>query len=143
MSAVEKIRAKLEAYPGLTYKAEVDSICVDAPTDSGFSVCLFMEHPGFTVTYDGWHERIDDEQEALNAFGFGLCDECRLKVTKRGRTDCHWMLEAKDGDTWREVSAVGLVMTPFWRRKSVEYRQNAVIVRSDSDASKNATTAMP
>jgi len=126
MTAIDKIKAKLVKYPELKYQAEADRICIDPPTETGFSVWLTVNNPGYTVGFDGWHEEFDDEAEALNAFAFGLSDQCRLKVIKRGDADCAWVVEARDGNGWKEDSTTGLLITAFWKKKSVEYRQNAV-----------------
>lgn len=133
MNAIDKIKAKLKKYPQLTYQAKGSLISIDPPTEKGFSVWLKIHSAGFTVGYDGWHEEFEDEAEALDAFAFGLSDCCRLKVIKRGNTACAWVLEGKDGDEWREDSITGLLFTPFWKRKSVEYRQNNVIKVGEHD----------
>ena len=127
MTAIEKIKTKLVKYPELEYQAEGDRICIFPPTETGFTVWLTVNKAGYTVGFDGWHEEFDEEAEALNAFAFGLSDQCRLKVIKRGDADCAWVLEARDGGGWREDSTTGLLFTAFWKKKSVEYRRNAVI----------------
>ena len=127
MNAIDKIVEKLKKYPGITYKIENDSISVDPTTKSGFSVLFKINNTGFTVGFDGWHEEFQDETEAMNAFAFGLSDRCRLKVIKRGGADCKWVVEAKDGNEWIEDSASGLIFVPFWKKKSIEYRQNSII----------------
>lgn len=127
MNAIETILKKLEKYPQLTYTHDGDSVTIDAPSESGFSVWLTVNNPGFTVGFDGWHEEFQDEAGALDAFAFGLGDQCRLKVTKRGDMDCKWIVEGKSEDGWTEDSTTGLIFVPFWKKKIVEYRQNSVI----------------
>ena len=104
--------------------ARCDVIC---DNEGGFSVSL-QEHGGaYTVSFDGWHETFADVDEALNCFGFGLSDTCRLKVRTRGGRDCAWTVQYKDGDTWRDDSTTGMVFTRFWRPKRVEYRSNRLL----------------
>ena len=143
MNTIDKIKAKLAKYPELTYQAEVDRISIDPPSDSGFPVWLAVNHPGFTVGFDGWHEEFDAEAEALDALAFGLSDHCRLKVTKRGETVCSWVVEWKEGDQWKEDSTTGLVLIPFWKSKSVEYRQNSVVKIGEQSPSGDDPKAAP
>ena len=131
MNTIDKIKTKLEDYPQLACKVEGNRISIDPPTESGFSIWLTVNNPGFTVGFDGWHEEFDGEAEALDAFAFGLSDHCRLKVVKLGDTDCRWGVEEKVGDEWKEDSTTGLIFIPFWKKKSVEYRQNNVIKISE------------
>jgi len=127
MTAIEKIRKKLESYPTVKFSVNGNTISVEPVAADGFTVCLVERKPGFTVGYDGWHEEFEDEEEALSAFAFGLSDECRLKVVQRGEMDCSWTVEAREGDGWSEDSTTGLLLTPFWKKKRVVYRQNRVL----------------
>ena len=135
MRTIEKIVEKLRKYPQLTYSRDEDSITVDPPTEEGFSVYLTEKDSGFTVGFDGWHEEFEDEAEALDAFTFGLSNCCRIRVTKRGASECKWALEASEDGEWVKYSAVGLIFIPFWRKKSIEYRQNNVILANRYDES--------
>ena len=44
----------------------------------------------FTVSFAGWHERLDSPEEALRRFTFGLSERCRLRVLNRGTFDYRW-----------------------------------------------------
>lgn len=135
MRTIEKIENKLKKHPSVKYALTGDTITFNAMDDTGFSVWLMERKPGYTVGYDGWHEQFDDEEEALQAFAFGLSDECRLKVIRRGNTDCAWIVEGKDDvGNWSGTSTTGLLFTPFWRKKSIVYRQNRLITQDDQDA---------
>jgi hypothetical protein len=129
MTAIEKIQERLQRYPELRFTIDGSTLTVEAPDADGFSVWLTEQQPGFTVGFDGWHEEFEDEREALEAFAFGLREECRLKVIQRGETDCSWTVESREGDKWREDSTTGMLLTPFWRKKRVVYRQNRGIGR--------------
>jgi hypothetical protein len=135
MTAIEKIESKLQKYPSARYATADGTITVEPATTAGFSVWLTEKNPGYTVGYDGWHDEFDEEEDALAAFAFGLSDDCRLKVVKRGDAECAWIVEGKDDDgQWRGDSTTGLLLTPFWRKKSIMYRQNNLITNSDQDA---------
>ena len=55
------------------------------PTSNhGFSVGLDVSQSHCTVSFNGWHEDFQKEDEALDCFAFGLSDECRLKECRRG-----------------------------------------------------------
>lgn len=127
MSAIEKIVQKLAAYPVLQWTRDTHLIQVQSLNAGGFSVWFKVQSPGFTVGYDGWHEEFDSEEEAINCFTFGLSDQCRLKVVRRGNFDCSWTVESKSGDNWIEDSTVGLFFAPFWRRKEITYRKNELV----------------
>ncbi len=132
MTAIEKIETKLKQWPSLRYSKERDTITVNQDTENGFSVWLTENLPGYTVGFDGWHEKLHEEEEALAAFAFGLSDDCRLKVIQRGSTDCAWIVESKDNDgQWRGDSTTGLLLTPFWRKRKIVYRQNNVITSNE------------
>ena len=103
-------------------------ITIEPNSRNGFSVWLIEKNPGFTVGFDGWHEEFEDEEDALNAFAFGLSDECRFKVVRRGNTDCAWTVMAKDDrGQWVDDSTTGMLLAPFWLRRKVVYRQNHLI----------------
>ncbi len=119
--------SKLEKYPQLNYQINNNCITIDVPTVNGFTVWLSVNKSDYTVGYDGWHEKFDNEESALNAFAFGLSNQYRLATEKRGKTACKWVLEFKDGDEWKTDSETGLIFIPFWRKKSIEYRQNNII----------------
>jgi len=140
MTAIEKIENKLRKYPSARYSRVGDTITVEATDGDGFSVWLTEKKPGYTVGYDGWHEEFDDEEDALNAFAFGLSDDCRLKVVRRGSSDCAWTVEGKNEDgNWIGDSTTGLLMTPFWKKKSIAYRQNHLITSEQAGGGQPAT----
>lgn len=127
MSAIQQIIDRLRRRADLHYHVSGRTITVSPPSSRGFTVWL-TEAPGeWTVGFDGWHEHFKSEEEALSCFAFGLSDRCRLQVRYRGSFPCRWTLEERTEDHWREVSTVGLLLFPFWRRLRIEYRQNTVI----------------
>ena len=134
MTAIEKIENNLRKYPSARYTSADGMITVEPATSAGFSVWLTEKNPGYTVGYDGWHDEFDDEEDALAAFAFGLSEDCRLKVVKRGESNCAWIVEGKDDDgQWRGDSTTGLLLIPFWRKKTITYRQNHLITNSEQD----------
>ncbi len=127
MSAIEIIKEKLKKYPQLNYQIEGNKITIEPVSSSGFTVWLIENNPGFTVGFDGWHEEFDNEDEAVDCFGFGLSDECRLKVVKRGNKPYSWTVQSWSGIDWDNDSTTGLIFIPFWRKKKVEYLSNKII----------------
>jgi hypothetical protein len=134
MSAIEVIKEKLKKYPQLTYRIDDNKISVEPTSRTGFTVSLIEHSPGFTVGFDGWHEEFDNEEEALNCFGFGLSDTCRLKVVKRGGVPCSWSVERKHGEEWHDLGATGLIFVPFWKKKTIEYLCNPIIKNNEQAA---------
>lgn len=97
MSTIEKIKKRLANYPDLKYKISGDTVTIDAPSPEGFSVALVEGTTEWIVHFDGWHERFDTEDEALNCFTFGLCEGCRLEITLRGAFPYQWTVQYKPG----------------------------------------------
>jgi hypothetical protein len=96
-----------------------------APVDSnGFVVALRESGGRVTVNFDGWHEGFASEMDALNCFAFGLSESCRLRVAYRGAMAVRWAVEAQCEGDWRSDSETGLILVPFWRRRSVRHLQN-------------------
>ncbi|MES2981516.1 MAG: hypothetical protein V4727_04305 [Verrucomicrobiota bacterium] len=132
MTIIETIKSKLKKYPSARYTVEGHTITVEAANSDGFAVWLVDKQPGYTVGYDGWHEEFDDEEMALNAFAFGLSEDCRLKVIQRGKTACSWTVESGNREgQWFEDGMVGLLWIPFWRKRTTVYRQNHLIKNNE------------
>ncbi len=127
MSIIDKIKEKLKKYPQLKYKVQGNTITVFPPSSFGFSVWCEERNGEFTIGFDGFHEEFKNEEDALNFFGFGLSDNCRLKVIIRGETKCSWTLESKEENGWISNSTTGLIFIPFWKKKRVKYLSNSII----------------
>jgi len=128
MSVLDTIRDRLKTkHPTLRYTESNGSIVVHAPMPGGFEVSI---NEGLVVGYDGWHEQFDAEDKALDCFAFGFSDQCRLKVTLRGKLAYKWTLESLVDGTWDEESTTGLLFFPFWRAARIEYRQNNLLTVS-------------
>lgn len=127
MNVIDKIREKLEKYPVAKFKVKENSITFIPDTEDGFEVRLVAQPNRYFVSYDGWHEEFEDENEALKCFGFGLSEKCRLKVTQRGRMRYRWLLQINVDNEWRPETETGLIFFPFWLRKSERFLQNHII----------------
>jgi hypothetical protein len=123
---VDAIRALAERLTVQSIPHEVGSshVSVQPRDKQGFAVSLSVMAGQYTVSFDGWHEDFSDEHEAVACFMFGLCSRCRLRVTRRWGMSCAWTVEKKDGDTWRPISETGLLLAPWWAKKSFGYLQN-------------------
>jgi hypothetical protein len=127
MSAIETIRAKLQGYRHVQYEYTASSITVAPESPDGFPVNLYEDGTRFVVGFGGWHEHLDSESEALNCVAFGLSDQCRLRVTRRGGTDYLWTVQHLVDGRWWDESQTGLLFFPFWRRRSERFYQNRII----------------
>jgi len=125
MSLIDDIKKKLEKYPHIQYECNASSITVLPSDADGFSVDL-TENSGncYTVSFEGWHEDFEDAEEAMNAFAFGLSDECRLREYRRGGFPYKWTPEYLENGEWKEESTTALLIFPFWRKVEIRYRQN-------------------
>jgi hypothetical protein len=122
---VERIAETLERN-GIAYTRESDGAIAVAPSSpNGFEVRAREGEGGGMIWLGGWHEHFDDADLALKCFLWGLTDNCRLKVVFRGRYEYAWITQGKRADVWEDDQVVGLLLVPFWRRKSVKYFQNA------------------
>jgi hypothetical protein len=133
MTTIEKVLQRLQKHTQFSYRATNDTITIDAPSPTGFSVFLHAKNGAFTVGFGGWHEHFDSESEALDCFVVGLIGECRLKIYRRWRVEYRWTLEYPSNGGWIQDSTTGLLFFPFWGSREVIYRQNTV-VNSDSKA---------
>jgi hypothetical protein len=77
INIVEKAIAIVQHYPGLAYRKTNRSVVVDAPSTTGFPVCLYTGGNQFVVHFSGWHEHFGAENEALQCFQFGLAGQRR------------------------------------------------------------------
>jgi hypothetical protein len=132
LRAIDRIRERAREFPQLVLTERAGWIELKPPGADSFSVGLAEDDHGYTVYFEGWHERAQSEDEALDLFAMGLSDHARLKVTSRGTTDHCWTLETRDGDGWKRGSTTGLVFFPFWRRRKVRYLQNHIITLDGS-----------
>jgi hypothetical protein len=127
MNIIEEIKARLQKYPHANYESRVDSISVYPASAEGFTVELTVNRNSYTVSFNGWHEDFQDEEEALNCFAFGLSTDCRLKEYRRGGLTYKWTVEFKEDGVWVEESSTGLFLFPFWTKKEIRYLQNNLI----------------
>jgi hypothetical protein len=128
VEAIERLKAKLAEYPSVAYKESPGSITVDPKAPSGFRVSLHATSDGCFVEFDKWHEQLESVDEAIDLFGFGLSNACRLVITYQGSMASKWVVESlyKDG-RWVPIREMGLILFPFWLGKRIEYKQNDII----------------
>ncbi len=129
MDPVAEIRERFVDLPAVRFEEGPGWICILPSTPQGFAVGFHLDEDGYVVTYEGWHQRFHDPNEALDCFAFGLSDLCRLKIVFRGATPHRWVVEHLSDDAWHTESETGLLLFPFWRRSRVVYRQNALVPR--------------
>jgi hypothetical protein len=132
-SPIAALREKLRKYPQLSIVDKGASITVKAQMPDGFDVSFHTGDGEYIVSMEGWHAHFDTTQieTALNCFAFGLSDSARLEVHSRGGKDCRWTLETYEDGAWRTDSTTGLLFSRFWRKKTVRYLRNAVIVSDE------------
>ena len=127
MEIFEKIKEELKRYPEVKCEINNNILVVRPRTEHGFEVAISVDVDEYTVSYEGWHETFKNAEEALKCFAFGLGDQCRLKVTYRGKSPFKWTVEFLNEEQWQEDSTTGLLLAPFWQRKQVKYFSNSII----------------
>ena len=70
-NAIEQIKERLRKYPHVRYEADASSISVLPTSNDGFTVDLEVNQNQYTVSFNGWHEVFEKEDEALECFAFG------------------------------------------------------------------------
>ena len=131
MDLIEDIKARLKKYPEVRYESDASSITVDPSSPDGFAATLVVNATdSYSISFEGWHEDFEDPEEALGIFALGLSDECRLKEYRRGNFAYKWTLEFLEDGRWEEQSTTGLLLFPFWMKKSVRYLQNNLLSRN-------------
>jgi hypothetical protein len=128
MNVIEEIKARLRKYPLAKYESDSNFISVFPASDDGFTVGLTVNRNSYTVSFNGWHEDFQHEEEALNCFTFGLSSACRLKEYRRGSMAYKWTVESKENGEWVADSSTGLFLYPFWKEKESRYLQNNLIM---------------
>ena len=128
MNLIEEIKQRLAKYPGVKWESDSSSVTVFPTTQDGFEVALFVNSTdSYTVHFEGWHEELMGEEEALELFALGLSSHCRLREHRRGNFAYKWTLEFKDENEWVEQGTVGLLLIPFWRSSTVRLLQNDLL----------------
>ena len=124
---IAEIRKRLEKYPDARTEEDARSIRFVPSSPDGFVVGFYVDRDGYTVAFEGWHERFRTVDEAFNCFAFGLSDACRLKIVSRGGKPHRWIVEQLRDGTWVPDGETGLLLFQFWRPPRVDYRQKALI----------------
>jgi hypothetical protein len=128
---IERIKDKLAKHPRCKYAATTTSLETE-PADGGFSVGVRIGNSAIVVNFDGWHEHFASDEDALNCFAFGLSEACRLEVVYRGDLPVRWTVQSQRDGGWVSDSTTGMVLTPFWRSRSVRHLQNNLLPRVDA-----------
>lgn len=129
MDPIEELKPRLQRIPNVRYESDASSITVFPADADGFAVSIVKNVNGYTVSFNGWHEEFESADEAMNVFGLGLSDECRLREYRRGGFAYKWTVETLEAGQWQEQSTTGLLVFPFWRRSQMHYLQNRVLVQ--------------
>lgn len=130
MNPIVELKDRLQKYPDIRFEESETKIEIFPNDEAGFEVALIDDGDQYTVTFDSsWHKTFEVPEEAVDCVGFGLSDRCRLKIVMRGDSPQKWIVEDFDDEIWREANIMGLIFFPFWRRKTIIYRQNNLITK--------------
>lgn len=131
MNLIEDIKTRLKKYPDVRFESDPSSITVFPTSPDGFEVTLVVNAvDSYTLSFEGWHEDFEVEEETRNVFALALSNECRLKEYRRGNFAYKWTLEFLEDGHWEAQSTTGLLLFPFWMKKSVRYLQNNLLRRN-------------
>ncbi|HJR57488.1 MAG TPA: hypothetical protein VJ798_13010 [Rhizomicrobium sp.] len=125
MPVADIIEEKFKSHPEARYSRDGSSITVQSKEAHGFPVSYSFNDGRHAVSYLGWHEEFEDQDEALDCFAFGLSKKCRLQVWKKGHFPYKWVVEVKDSEgNWKEDSRTGLLLFPYWKGTTITSLQN-------------------
>jgi hypothetical protein len=128
-----KLRAGLQHVPQAVIDETATSITVEPAGPDGYAVSLEVSGGECVVSLEGWHERFADGDEAIAFFGLALSVDARLAITYRGETPVEWTFEVLEGENWRAVGTTSRKLAPFWRKKHVVHRRNALVGAQGDD----------
>ncbi len=72
MSGIERVREKAVGDPHLVVTEGAGYIQVRPQGELSFTVGLVEEESRYTVCFEGWHEDLETEEEALDLLAMGL-----------------------------------------------------------------------
>ena len=131
VTVIEKIKEKITKLADLEITEEsINSITVKPKHEKSFPVSLVYQQEKYFLYFKAWNAIYTTEEEALDAFAFGLSDDCRLQVISFGETEYKWILEYRENDKWIKESETAIQLFPFWQKKRVNYYQNKVILHN-------------
>jgi hypothetical protein len=122
---------KLKRYPELKHSERPGRVRVEAPEPNGFALELHSGHDGWTVYLGeaGFHETFSSADEVLNFIAWCYSGEARVREFWRGSSPQKAILEAYQGDDWREISLTGYFVLQFWLEQQVRVFTNPKILR--------------
>jgi len=124
MRFLEAVRGFLSEHPDIPFLEEAEQITVRPTGETGFEVSITDYVSGGRVHYNLWHEEFEDPKNALKCFRLGLSERCRIIETRFGRDACKVKAEWFDEGKWHDLGTTGLMLFPFWKRKTVVTLQN-------------------
>lgn len=133
MSVIDAVQRRLAGNPAVRTCVESESIRIMPDEPGGFEVGLAIRDAGYTVWFAGWHEEFRAEREALGCVAFGFSPKCRLKVLSAGGFDYRWTVESRQSGHSVEDSTTGLLLWPFWKRRTTRYLTNTAITWEETE----------
>lgn len=127
MGAIDRILERLARRKDVTFRREGDTLRVLPRDEQGFEVTLVRAHPGWTVSFDGWHQSFETEDQAVACVAFGMSDACRLRSWHRGGQALRFTVEARIEDEWVEGRTTGMLFFPVAHATEVRTRSNGFI----------------
>jgi hypothetical protein len=135
MTVIDRITEKLAKYPEVKFRREESFLSIPPQTSDGFEVAIRRLPTESIVSFGGWHEHFEKEEDALEWFGFGLSEECRLKIISRAGMHCRWIVEGLEGDEWIFRAETGSLFQPFFLPKKERVQQNHLIKKKANQIS--------
>ena len=127
VTLVARIQEMLRRFPHVTYHASARHLEIPAQTRCGFKVWIQQHSRSYVVGFERWREQFANVDAAQNCFLFGLSRACRLRVLSCGGVDYKWQVQRQFEGRWITASEIGMVLIPFWCKRSERVLQNNII----------------
>ena len=127
MPLIENIKTKLAKYPHVRFQEDKNSLHIFPVDEDGFEIHIEDLSSSYFVSFEGFHLEFEDIEEAMNFIAFGLSEDCRLQVVSRGNFPYKWAIEYKENGRWVMEEVTALIFFPYWRKKTIAYKQNHLI----------------
>src|SRR5262245_35860011 len=90
MNIIEEVCSRLSKYPDARVQSGSGIVTVKPESASGFPVSLEITKSGYRVSFDGWHEDLNEAAGAADAtrgLNHGVPPSCRFVSLKGGSHD--------------------------------------------------------
>ncbi|WP_108985019.1 hypothetical protein [Candidatus Phycosocius bacilliformis] len=130
MNLHEILLQRLQRVPELEHRQQPGWLRIEAIQPNGFAVEVHTGESNWTVYLGngGFHETFASGTEVINFVAWCYSGEARLREFWRGSIPQKCVLEGLHDGDWREISATGYFLVPFWQKSREVVLQNPCLL---------------